>query len=155
MDRDLLISSLFETQYDKLYKVGRRLTGDAQQTEDLIQSTFLLAILRQEEFARHPNREGWLMLTLRNLIQNEKRRLSCRDISLEELFDIAAPIAPNSLEELFPSRLPREDRDILIWRFEQRLDYRDLANLLGISESGCRSRVARAVKRCRELFVEK
>lgn len=95
------------------------------------------------------------MMTLRNLIQNEKRRLSCRDISLEELFDIAAPTVPNSLEEFFPSRLPREDRDVLIWRFEQRLDYRDIANILGISESGCRSRVARAVKRCRELFMEK
>lgn len=155
MDRDQLISSLFETQYNKLFKVSCRLIGSSQQAQDLVQSTFLLAILRQEEFARHPNQEGWLMMTLKNLIQNEKRRLSCRDISLEELLDIAAPTAPNSLEEFFPSRLPREDRDILVWRFEQRLDYRDMANILGISESGCRSRVARAVKRCRELFLEK
>lgn len=154
MDRDQLISSLFETQYEKLFKVGCRLIGHEQQAQDLVQSTFLLAILRHEEFARHPNREGWLMMTLKNLIYNEKRRHSRRDISLKELFDIAAPAAPNSLEELFPSRLPREDRDILMWRFEQRLDYRDIANILGISESGCRSRVARAVKRCRELFAE-
>lgn len=102
MDRDQLISLLFETQYKKLCKVGCRLTGDAQQAEDLVQSTFLLAILRQEEFTRHPNQEGWLMMTLKNLIQNEKRRLSCRDVALEELFDIAAPTAPNSLEEFFP-----------------------------------------------------
>ena len=154
MDRDQLISSLFETQYDKLYKVGCRLTGHAQQTQDIIQSTFLLAILHQEEFTRHPNQEGWLMMTLKNLIHNEKRRLSCRDISMDDLFDIAAPTASNPLEEFLPSRLSKEDRDILIWRFEQRLDYRDIANILGISESGCRSRVARAVKRCRELFAE-
>lgn len=154
-DHDKLISSLYQTQYDKMYQVGYRITGSKELTQDLIQATFLLAILRQEKFSHHPNQEAWLMVTLKYLIQNEKRRLSCQNISLEGLFDVAAPTAPTSVEELLPSRLSKDDRDILIWRFEQGLDYRDIADLLGISQSGCRSRVSRAVKRCRELLREK
>lgn len=155
LGQDKLISSLFETQYDKLHTVGCRLTGDAQQAHDLVQSTFLLAILHPEEFIHHPNQEGWLMMTLKNLIQNENRRQYRRDVSMDELFEMAAPTAQASLEELFPTRLAKEDRDILRWRFEQRLDYRDIANMLGISQSGCRSRVSRAVRRCRELLAKK
>ena len=153
-ERDRLISSLYETQYDKLYKVGYRLTGDAELTQDLIQDVFLLALFRREQFTGHPKQEAWLMKVLTNFIKNERRKLSSRDVSLEELFEVAAPTAPDPLDALLPSRLPQEARDVLIWRFEQRLDYREIATRLGISESGCRDRVARAVKRCRELLVE-
>lgn len=131
------------------------MTGSKELTQDLIQTTFLLAILRQEKFSRHPNQEAWLMITLKYLIQNERRRLSSREIFLDSLEDIAAPMAPDPLEELLPSRLSKEDREILIWRFEQRVSYRAIANTLGISQSGCRDRVARAVKRCRAILEEK
>lgn len=59
-----------------------------------------------------------------------------------------------NFEDLLPSRLPPEDRQVLIWRFDQQLSYREISLRLGISEPGCRSRVSRALERCRRLMKE-
>lgn len=149
-----MISSLYETYYNRLYQVGYRITGNRELTLDLIQNTFLLALFRSETLARHPRREAWLVKTLTNLIKNEKRRMANRNLSLDNLNALAAPEAAGTLDEVLPARLPPKDREVLLWRYGQGLDYRDMADHLGISESGCRDRVARAVKRCRELLEE-
>ena len=53
-----------------------------------------------------------------------------------------------------PAQLSEEDKQLLIWRFEKQLSYREISGRLGISEAGCRSRVSRAVARCRKYFEE-
>lgn len=153
-DQDKLISSLYQTQYKKMYKVGYRMTGDEELAQDMVQDAFALAIFRLDVFAQHPDQEAWLMRTLTNLIKNERRRLSARNVALDDPDAIAAPIPEEGLDVLFPSRLPQRDRDILIWRYERGMGYRDIADRLGISESGCRSRVARAAKRCGALLAQ-
>ena len=57
-----------------------------------------------------------------------------------------------ALAETLPRQLSPQDREVLLWRFEQGLDYDEIANLLGISEVGGRSRVSRAVRRFRALW---
>lgn len=153
-DRNKWISSLYETQYTKMYQVGYRLTGDAELTLDLIQQTFLLALFRSEDLAGHPKQEAWLMKTLTNLIRNEQRRLRSRDIPLDSLGAMAAPAERESWDSHCLDGLSPKDREVLLWRYEQGLDYRDMAGRLGISESGCRDRVARAVKRLKKLLEE-
>lgn len=150
----MLISSLYQTEYPKLYRVGYHLTGDKQLTLDLIQDTFLLALFRSQTLASHPCREGWLMLTLTNLIKNERRKLSAQNIPLDLLKALPAPAAPEKLDALFPTGLSPEDRTVLTWRYELDLEYREIAQRLGISQSGCRDRVSRAVKRCRKLLED-
>ena len=54
--------------------------------------------------------------------------------------------------DVIPRRLSPQDREVLLWRFEQGLDYDEIAEHLGISETGCRSRVSRSVRRCRALW---
>lgn len=54
-----------------------------------------------------------------------------------------------SLDLLLPKQLSREEREILVWRFEQQMEYREIADRLGISEVGCRSRVSKAIAHCR------
>ena len=71
---------------------------------------------------------------------------------METLFHMPAPEAKRGLTELLPTKLPQEDREVLIWRFEQELEYKEIANRLGISETGSRSRVFRALERCRKLL---
>lgn len=120
--------------------------------EELTQDTFLWALLHGEELMTHPKPEAWLMRTLTNLVRNEIRRLASTEISLETLIPIPTPEEDRGLVELLPAQLVEEDRKVLILRFEQRLDYREIADRLGISETGCRSRVFRALERCRRLL---
>ena len=94
------------------------------------------------------------MCTLKNLAANEVRLAENRlTIPLEEAL-LAAAEDGQTLEELLPVRLSAQDRRALLWRMEDQLSYTEMARRLGISETGCRSRVARAVARCRLLLKD-
>lgn len=148
------IASLYKQSYDRLYRVAFRLTGNMETAKELVQDAFTLALVHKEDLLTHPRPEAWLMKTVVNYTKNENRRRSSADIPLESLFYIPAPEEDQGIESLLPAKLPKEDRALLIWRFEQELDYGEIANRLGISETGCRSRVSRAVEKCRKLLKD-
>ena len=146
---------LYEDLHDKMLRVAYRMVGSVETSEDLVQNTFLLALFRESELMQHPNPEGWLMRVLQNLALNERRRIQRHpETSLDTLLFVAGSEPASSLEEMLPKQLSPQEREILIWRFEENMDYDEIADRLGISETGCRSRVSRAVKRCRELLQQ-
>ena len=146
------IAALYRQSYLRLYRVAYRLTGSMETAEELTQDTFLWALLHGEELMTHPKPEAWLMRTLTNLVRNENRRLASTEISLETLITRPTPEEDRVLVELLLGQMAEEDRKLQILRFVQRLDYREIADRLGISETGCRSRVFRALERCRKLL---
>lgn len=146
---------LYEELHDKMLRVAYRMVGSVETSEDLVQNAFLLALFRENELMQHPNPEGWLMRVLQNLALNERRRVKRHpETSLDSLLDLAGETPANALEDMLPKQLSKADREILLWRFEQNMDYDEIAERLGISETGCRSRVFRAMKRCRELLQQ-
>ena len=152
MNRDSFIAALFVKERPRLLKLAYRLTGNEQVADDMVQEAFYLALLHYDTLAVHPCPGGWLTVTLRNLILNERRRLSHSECSLDELGPQLAAEQSPPLEELLPRKLPPADRQLLIWRFEEQLDHREIADRLGISEGACRTRVCRAVDKCRRLW---
>lgn len=141
MDRDNeWIHTLYLQLYEKLFRAAYRLMGSPESAEDLVQQTFLLALFQGEALRTHPCPEGWLMKALHNLAMNERRRAARQqEVPLDALFDQAAEADSPPLAESLPRRLSPQDREVLLWRFEQGLDYDEIAERLGISETGCRS----------------
>ena len=146
------IKQLYKKEFDRLFRVAYRMTGDVEASRDFVQETFVMALFQRETLSAHPALSGWLMVTLRNLIQNDRRRE--KPISLEEASGLPVETMPQSLDEILPTQLPKNDRELLIWRFEQNLSYQEIAERKGISEGACRTRVSRAVAKCRELLSE-
>lgn len=147
--------ALYQSTYQKLYRLAYRLVKSPEAADDLVHDTFCLAVFHQAKLRQHPNPEGWLVLVLKNLASNEIRRAENRlTVPLQEALSSAAAAQHTSVAELFPRDLPIQDRQILLWRFESQLPYAEIALRLHISESGVRSRVARAVARCRLLMKE-
>ena len=60
----------------RLIKLAYRLTGDEQVADDMVQETFYLALLHYDVLAVHPRPGGWLVITLYNLVMNERRRMA-------------------------------------------------------------------------------
>jgi len=153
---DDLIRGLYKNQYERMLRIAYRMLGDLNQAQDIVQDVFLQALFHQDQLIEHPNPEGWLIVTLRNLIQNERRKLESHPkVSIDDIIDLSDKETEIPLDAVLPLALPLEDRNILIWRFEQGLSYQEIANYLGISESGCRSRVSRAISRCRKLMKKR
>ena len=152
-DRETFISALYVKNYKRLVKIAYRLTGDIEAATDLVQDTFLLAMSHYAELTVHPNHEGWITVTLENLARNYRRQNNSHgEIPLDEILNLATGPESQPLSEVLPAKLPSGDKQILIWRFEQQLSYLEIANRLGISEAGCRSRVFRAIERCRNYL---
>lgn len=150
---DVFIPSLYEAQYEKMLKLAYRMVGSIETAQDLVHETFLLALFNQDKLADHPNPEGWLMKTLRNLTLNERRRIENHStVPLGMVDNYIGKELDTSLDLLFPKQLSKEEREILVWRFEQKMEYREIADRLGVSEAGCRSRVSRAIAHCRKYM---
>ena len=93
------------------------------------------------------------MITVKNLALNERRKGNRHPAVPLDSLDYKADHAQECpLEAILPRQLKPEEKQILLWRFEDQLDYREIADRLGISEAACRSRVSRAVARCRQYL---
>jgi len=146
------IESLYLREYASLLKTAYRLTQDKILAENVVHETFVLAILHQKDLVSHPKPGAWLCQSLHNLIQNEQRAASRENIPLDEIVDVPAEKPPLSLTELLPSELTPEERDLLIWHFEQQMSYKEMAERLNISEAACRKRISRALASCKRLL---
>ena len=90
--------SLYEKQYEKMFKLAYRMTGSIEKTQDLVQNAFLLALFRKEELMVHPKPEGWLMTALKNLIFNERRRSESHpEVPLESVIESLSVNDPGCL----------------------------------------------------------
>lgn len=153
LKREDAIDALYEREYDTLCRAAYRTLGDWEAAQDLVQDTFLLALLKQDELPNHPAPGGWLMQTLRNLIQNERRRLVTRSaIPLDDACGLIAAETPSALTDILPAGLSAQERELLVWRFEQQKSCREIGAMLGVSEGACRIKLFRTVEKCRKLL---
>lgn len=151
LDRNEAISKLYEREYDTLCCAAYRALADWEAAQDLVQDTFLLALLRSDD--GHPSPGGWLAQTLRNLIRNERRKLVTRSaVPLENADILPAEGEPRDLDELLPAALSSQERELLRLRFSLQMSYREIGERFGISEGACRIKLFRTVEKCREEF---
>lgn len=143
---------LIDAHQDRLFRIAYRGVGDWHLAEDLVQDTIMTALLKKEEFTRHPNPGAFLTQTLNYKINNELRRHYHTETPYD---DSLAPHADGfdvGLLEVLPEKLAEGEKQILIWRYQYDMSYREIANRLGISEDGSRSRVCRIRDKCRQLL---
>ena len=84
------------------------------------------------------------MVTLNNLVKNERRRMSHQvEIPLEDVSRFPAQEPDMPFRESLPHGLSVEEQQLLSWKFELELDHREMARRLGISPMACRARLSR------------
>lgn len=112
----------------------------------------MMALLRQDQLLGHAAPARWLKTVALNLIRNERRKAANRrTVRMEDLPEsLFAQEDAKSLDEILPNTLSEEERKLLIWRFEDRLDDQLIADRLGITRNAVRMRVSRALRHCRQ-----
>ena len=137
--------------YRRLIRTAYRETGDMETAADLVQEVFVLATLQYDSLRTYDAPEAWLLLTLHYQVLNQ-RRLVTRHNEVPYPEELPATDTGNDLSELLPAGLSQEDQDIIRMKYEMGLDHTEIANRLGISETACRSRLSRALSRCKKLL---
>lgn len=151
MDNRLL--QQFYEQYSKeLYIYLYTLCNNRQLSEDLLQETFLKAILSLPD--KHTNVRAWLYMVARNLYFNHYKRE--KPNAAAEISDKTAEIAPDTLENLIEDENKRilykaleslspTKKEILRLQYFGRLSHKQIAAILHLSPEnvrvlGCRGK---------------
>ena len=163
------------TAYEKnVYNLALRMTGNAQDAEDMAQEAFLKAYNSLDSFRGESKFSVWLYRIVSNLcldfLRRQKRRpassLSVEDDEGEET-QLDIPDVSQSPEELLErrltreavrqglSQLPAEQRQILLLREIQGLSYEEIGQALSLEPGTVKSRIFRARKRlCAFLLAD-
>jgi len=145
---------LVEAYWDRLFRWLFQLTRDRHRAEDLTQETFLKALAAIQSFRVGSNFRAWLFRIAHNNFVNTKRSDKRRAMPLLDEVP-PADIAPGpttlaedreTLERITQAiaELPREFRTALLLRCEEGMNFRDMAEVLQITEETARWRVFKA-----------
>ena len=143
---------LVEFYWDRLYRWLFHLTRNRHQAEDLVQETFLKALAALHSFRPGSNFRAWLFRIGHNNFVNLKRagRKAGGPVPEEAAArDIAPEVTASDREALrrvqdAVAELPTDFRTALVLRADEGLSFRDVANILNITEETARWRVFKA-----------
>ncbi len=153
---------LVERYVDFVFTAAVRLTdGDVHRAEDVAQIVFLDLSRHAPKLSAGVMLGGWLhrhtCFVASNLKRGERRR-QARERQAAEM-NALEKHADDGLAQVTPvldeavNQLQAEDRDAILLRFFERLDFRSVGKALGSSEEAAKKRVTRALDKLHDLLV--
>jgi len=145
-------ATIVERYWDRLYRWLCRLTRDASTAEDITQETFLKAFPAIQRFQAGSNLKAWLFRIAHNNFVNQRRAIRHNRVPMvpEIAEDRNGPVGDALSKEAMlliaeaVAKLPSDFRGALVLRIEERLSFRDIAEVMGITEETARWRVFKA-----------
>lgn len=143
------ITELYIEMYDKLMMVARKNEDNEALAEEAVQETFSIACQKIDECLRHPNPQGWLVTTLKNVILNSKRKRASAKRSIEQFLMAQfkeASVSENRLDLniLYGKTADTEEFKLILELAVDGRSHKEMAESRGISVSACKKRVQRA-----------
>jgi len=149
--------------HPKLKQFVLKRIPDEQSSEDILQNVFLKIHTRIDTLRDEEKLQSWIYQIARNAIADyyrEQRTTSSSTDLPEELVLSEEPADHNVVKELIPSikamvdSLPADYREALYLTEYEGLTQRELADRLGLSFSGAKSRVQRAREKLKVMLLD-
>jgi RNA polymerase sigma-70 factor, ECF subfamily len=152
---EALFEDLYQTRYRDVYRYSMLMLRGSDDAEDVVAETFQRAYSALRS-GRVPSGDPlpWLLLIARRIVLNQLRRrrliswfpLALLPASREPRYDGTGEGAEFWMWfEALSDVLPDRQREALILRYQRDLDDGQIGSILGLSASGVRSLVARAI----------
>ncbi len=150
-----------------LYKIGRSYNFSHEDTQDLMQDTFIDAYKNLAQFKGNSKFKTWVIRIMLNNCYKKSHKSSNKNIVMNEFNDQSKPLYSNDndstdqlvrnhelsriIEEAL-SKIPHDYRMIFSLREINELNVAETAELLNISETNVKTRLSRANKMLREVI---
>jgi RNA polymerase sigma-70 factor (ECF subfamily) len=162
----LRFETLIERHHDEIYSYLWRLSGSAADAEDLTQEVFLRAYQAYGRLRPDSNHRAWLYKIATNCAYTALKRNSREAQHTIPLLDeyvehSTLNVRRETSDEIIEvvrqaiAALPARQKEALVLRHVQGLEYAEVAHILGCSEDSARANVYQAIRRLRrELNVD-
>lgn len=150
MSDTMLIDSLYETHEKELFRFARSLARKEEEAEDLVQETFLKALVHLYTLANLPSyqQRAWLFKVLRNLYFDRYRKRRFEQ-----------PLGPDEepnhadrddflwvdMKDLLET-LPHSLREVVYQRYYLGMSSKQIAEPLGLADATVRDRLRKALQ---------
>jgi len=162
-------AQIYNHHIDALYKYGTKLSDDDDLVKDAIQEVFIDLYTRRESNKSKPeNLNYYLILALkRNLIKklkHNRKKIETQnfDLIFEPVYSIEKKIIENEEDAVLRRKvsqvlksLPNKQKEAIYLRFNESLEYDQIAKILNITIDSARKQVYRALKSLRMQFGKK
>jgi RNA polymerase sigma-70 factor (ECF subfamily) len=154
--------ALYEKYYDRIFNFIYRQTDDENLTADLCSQTFLNALKHSQRFEyRGVPVSSWFYRIAANEVNKHYRKqkkirvFSVEEVKVRELIEQGAEDWNEELIQRlvnYLKELPTDMLEVLELRFFEDKDFKEIAFILNITESGAKMRTYRALDRLRKNF---
>ena len=163
------LTQLYRRHAQALLLFFQRRVQDPELATDLMADTFTTALERREQFRGSTEKElsGWLWMIAQSILRDHERRgeaarrgarrlgrerRALTDREIERIEELAESEQMRTAVARGLERLPAEQRDALRMRVVDGLPYAEIARRLGLTPSGTRTRVTRAMRDLRRMI---
>ena len=163
------LTRLYERYARALLGFFQRRVNDPELAVDLMSDTFMLALDRREQFRGMTDKQlsGWLWTIARSVLREHERRdeaaergarrlgrerRALSDREIERIEELASSRRLREAVARSLDRLPEEQREAVRMRVVEGLSYAEIARTLGLTASGTRTRVTRAMRDLRGML---
>jgi DNA-directed RNA polymerase specialized sigma24 family protein len=123
------LEQLYRERYEHLVRVAASVTGDVETGRDAVQAAFAIAVRRRSTYRGGGSVEAWVW----RIVVNEAKRLRRRAEPLLPLEPTSANgDGPDPDVRAWVAALPERQRTAVFLRYYADLEYREIAELLGI-----------------------
>ena len=161
-----VFAGLYDEFMPKVFRYIRYKVDNEQTTEDLTSKVFEKALVSFDKYSKDKAAfSTWIFSIARNtLIDYYRTNKTRQQVSLDEAIETPSR-EPSPEEEVEKkaeqkclrgclAKLPEDDQEIIRLKFAGEFNNRQIAKMLGLSESNVGVRLFRAVKKLREDFHE-
>lgn len=136
---------------DMLYKICIVMLCNEQDVQDAIQDTFCRYLEKKPDFRDEDHEKAWLIKVATNICRDMIRfRVRHPKVSIDEVENIlVSPEQKETLKELF--ELPVKQKAVIYLHYVEGYHIREIADILGISESAVKTRLLRGRKQMRDI----
>jgi RNA polymerase sigma-70 factor (sigma-E family) len=142
---------------DRLYRSAMLLCRDHHLAEDLTQTTYATVYARWSTVSRADSPLAYTRMVLMRTFLSHRRLRRSSERPVETMVEVAADDGDHTTRIDLLSALAclsAGDRAVVVLRYWEDLSVAEVAEILGVRQSTCRTRAARALARLRTLLPD-
>lgn len=155
---------LMNRYQEMMYQHIRRIVRDHEDTNDVLQNTFIKVFKHIDKFEGRSSLYTWMFRIATNEAlshQAKRKRMQLvdagetKDTGLENSLRAEKQLAPETIGELLTAALeslPDKQKSVFNLRYYEEMSYRQMSELLGTSEGALKASFHHAVKKIENYF---